>query len=340
MEQKTASVPKISIILPIYNVERYLHACFESVLNQSFSDFEVIAVNDGSTDKSPEIARAYAAKDSRIRYLETENRGVSLARETALGECRADYVCFLDSDDTWNRNILEELYRKITSPRGPFDIAVCNYIRIRPGYAAPHREKIRQPLKDWDFFYAVAGHGIFPSLCVKLYRRTLFGRIRSYPFPIGEDTLINLQIGLEKPRVAFCDYMGYNYMQRPGSGVRTPVGLEYAENYCHTVDKLIRERDILTADQKDFAKALYYNWWYFAYISKSHNPWRGDSRFAQECRKLFIRHRKALRKYYSRGQGCMIRLDAKKSLRPLVKLISTGRRIKTSLLRRISAKAG
>lgn len=102
-------VPKVSVIVPVYKVEKYLPECIESVLAQTFTDFELILVDDGSPDNSGKICDAYAARDSRIRVFHKENGGVSSARNFGVKNARADYIAFLDSDDWWKPEFLEKM---------------------------------------------------------------------------------------------------------------------------------------------------------------------------------------------------------------------------------------
>lgn len=104
-------MPKISVIVPVFNVERYIHRCVDSILNQTFTDFELILVDDGSPDNCGAICDEYAAKDARIRVLHKENGGVSSARNAALDIATGIYIVFVDSDDTISANYLEELVR-------------------------------------------------------------------------------------------------------------------------------------------------------------------------------------------------------------------------------------
>ncbi|GET12936.1 hypothetical protein SN811_14360 [Ligilactobacillus agilis] len=90
---------KISIIVPVYNVEGYLPACLESILAQTFSDFEVILINDGSTDRSAKICREFAQKDERIRLVTQENKGQALTRNRGLDYAQGEYITFVDADD-------------------------------------------------------------------------------------------------------------------------------------------------------------------------------------------------------------------------------------------------
>ena len=105
----------ISIIIPAYNAADYLAQTIESVLNQTYSDFELILIDDGSTDRTREIIKDYQCKDARIKYFYKENGGVSSARNLGLQKATGDFVSFLDSDDLWDRRFLELMYHKLVA---------------------------------------------------------------------------------------------------------------------------------------------------------------------------------------------------------------------------------
>ena len=109
--------PKISIIVPVYNTELYLRECIESILRQSFMNFEVLLVDDGSTDASGSICEDYAAKDTRIRVFHQTNQGVTAARKCGILHSNGEYLCFVDSDDTITSDalaiLMEPLQRDI-----------------------------------------------------------------------------------------------------------------------------------------------------------------------------------------------------------------------------------
>ena len=100
-------MPIVSIIVPVYNVEAYLQRCVDSILAQTFTDFELILVDDGSTDSSPAICDTYAARDARVIVIHKKNGGVSSARNEALDIIQGEYVAFCDSDDYWEANLIE-----------------------------------------------------------------------------------------------------------------------------------------------------------------------------------------------------------------------------------------
>ena len=102
--------PLISVIVPIYNVERYLKACVDSIVNQTYSNLEIILVDDGSPDKCPEICDEYAKRDKRIKVIHQENGGLSAARNAGINVVRGEFLTFIDSDDFVSKNYVELLY--------------------------------------------------------------------------------------------------------------------------------------------------------------------------------------------------------------------------------------
>ena len=102
--------PKISVIIPVYNVEKYLRECLDSIVNQTFKDIEIICVDDGSTDKSLEILREYEQKDKRIIVISQPNKGVSTARNIGMQQATGKYMMFVDSDDYITQNACELIY--------------------------------------------------------------------------------------------------------------------------------------------------------------------------------------------------------------------------------------
>ena len=118
-------IPKISVIVPVYKAEKYLHRCVDSLLAQTFSDFEMLLIDDGSPDRSGEICDEYAKKDKRVRVFHKENGGVSSARQCGMDNARGEYTIHVDSDDWVEPNMLEELYGKAKEEDA--DIVCCNY---------------------------------------------------------------------------------------------------------------------------------------------------------------------------------------------------------------------
>lgn len=120
---------RFSILIPVYNVEKYLPLCIDSVLSQSFDDYEIILVNDGSTDNSSVICKEYASKDSRIKYYDKENEGLLLTRRYSIKRAVGDYLLFLDSDDYWEPNLLNVVNDAICESNA--DIVTFRFKRVR-----------------------------------------------------------------------------------------------------------------------------------------------------------------------------------------------------------------
>ena len=124
MENKS---PKVSIIVPVYNVEKYLHRCMDSLINQSFEDIEIIAINDGSTDGSLDILKEYKEKDSRVIIVDKENGGLSSARNEGIKIALGEFITFVDSDDWLDLNTLSDMYEN--SMKYNCDVVMCSYSR-------------------------------------------------------------------------------------------------------------------------------------------------------------------------------------------------------------------
>ena len=120
--------PRISVIIPVYNVEAYLPECLQSVTEQSMRQIEILLIDDGSTDRSYELCLAWAAKDKRIRCFHQENRGVSYARNKGLEEAKAEYIAFVDSDDIAHPQMLEIMYRVLSDSIYP--MVHCSFHRF------------------------------------------------------------------------------------------------------------------------------------------------------------------------------------------------------------------
>ena len=127
-------MPKVSVIVPIYNVEKYLHRCLDSLVSQELQDIEIILVNDGSTDDSGDIAKEYAKKyNAKVKYLEKENGGLSDARNFGIPYATGEYIAFLDSDDYIEKNAYKEMYEK--AKENDADYVECDFLWEYPNKA-------------------------------------------------------------------------------------------------------------------------------------------------------------------------------------------------------------
>ena len=186
------TTPKISVIVPVYNTEKYLHRCIDSILSQTFTDFELLLINDGSKDSSGAICDEYAAKDNRVRVFHKENGGVSSARNLGLDNAQGEWIAFVDSDDYMFPDMLERMLSALELKKS--DIVICGTTETGGGYWKPiaDRDYSIEELKT-DFVYILHTELLSPVWC-KIYSRDKIGDIRfKNDVSFGEDLMFNLQ---------------------------------------------------------------------------------------------------------------------------------------------------
>ena len=213
----------VSIIIPIYNAARYLDACLESCLSQTYSDFEIIAVNDGSTDDSKAILEKYIQKDSRIILVNKENGGLPRAREAGIAKAQGEYIFFLDSDDTMTSDALEVLWNGAQTSGCDMIIGQVVSVLESGKIIANYANKCIYPESEHALLCGLLTKSILPSLCGRLIRRSLFENIvLPYEYTIGEDIITNLKIvKARNPTFSFVNQKIYDYILRPNSMLNT-----------------------------------------------------------------------------------------------------------------------
>ncbi|MBQ9046394.1 MAG: glycosyltransferase family 2 protein [Solobacterium sp.] len=176
--------PEISVIVPVYHVEKYLAKCLDSILNQTFTDIEILLVNDGGNETETAICRAYAAKDSRIRLFEQENQGLSAARNTALKEVRGEWIMFVDSDDWVADTFCETALKAVTEDQSQMCIFDLCYTYGDSAEGKVHASKLTAGCYD---SYTVLKERLQGNIAGyvwnKIYHRSLWEDII---FPVGE----------------------------------------------------------------------------------------------------------------------------------------------------------
>lgn len=328
--------PEVSVIIPAYNLEGYLDTCLQSVLAQTFGNFEAIVVDDGSTDSTPGLLARYAERDPRIVVVRTPNRGVARARETGIARARGKYISFLDGDDFWEPGILEEMTAAI-GQNGGYDIICCNHNRVCKSYQSPVRAPRTGDMQELEFLKALLCNEIWGGVWGKLYRRELFEQgICHYPLRLWQDVVVNMQIACCHPRVRFIDYIGYNYVQRSGSSNHSRLDSEYCRLFCDTVTQEIMRHEKELDGSPEFCVLLNNFRTYMMYLCKSRSPWVGNQPFVCDLRELAGRYRGELKSHYSRARMLLLDLDRFRAMRPVVVMLTTGLRWRTSLQRRLA----
>ena len=242
---------KITVIVPVYNVENYLEKCLDSLINQTYKNLEIIVINDGSTDNSGEICQEYAQKDSRIIYIEKENGGQSEARNMGLDRMTGSYVTFVDSDDWVELDYVENLYKKITEYQA--DIAVGNYYSFNEAegmyyfhiFGDSCYEKVYDNVSIFENLYESQEMKSFALISVwgKLYKADLLKHLRFDIGKLGEDGYLNQKIYLLAEKTIYLNKGLYAYRQREGSSSRI-----WTEKWMHALVDAMSERITLLAN--------------------------------------------------------------------------------------------
>lgn len=227
---------EVSVIIPVYNVERYLKECLDSVVNQTFKDFEVICVNDGSTDSSLDILNDYSEKFKFIKVISQENGGLGSARNTGMKHVTGDYIYFLDSDDYISQDCLEKLYENIKANKS--DIVFFKHAVFDDNHKIDYKkqgfafEKIIEDVdfSNYTFTYAeVKKHVLNSSFSAwhKLYSREFLDKYSDFTFPQGayEDVLFHVKAMVRAERISYVNDFLYFYRTNPDSIVHTNQGL-------------------------------------------------------------------------------------------------------------------
>ncbi len=206
--------PLISVIVPVYNVEKYLDRCVESIVSQTYKNLEIILVDDGSPDNCPEMCDAWAEKDSRIKVIHKENGGVSSARNAALDIAGGEYIGFVDSDDYIESNMFEVLLKNLIDNNA--DISVCGY-QINDENDGEFN--VRTVSQSDALKLVCIGDYKYGVLWNKLYKKSILKNIKMLNFVCCEDLIFNYYAIKKAGSIVECDSKLYHYFQNANSTV-------------------------------------------------------------------------------------------------------------------------
>lgn len=218
-------MPKVSVIVPVYNVEKYLHACLDSILAQTFTDFELILIDDGSPDSSGKICDEYAKKDIRIRVFHQENQGQAAARNFGVSQAKAEWIHFVDSDDVVHTHILEVLYAGAIENN--CFISMCNYAE---GESVPLsfydyvNDKVFSRITITDeYLFSLLKEGDFRYHCIwaKIIKKDI---LLKFPFEAGrtrEDSAVVCKWLCEAGEIVYINLPMYFYVHNPNGTMRS-----------------------------------------------------------------------------------------------------------------------
>lgn len=234
----------ISIIVPVYNVEEYLKQCLDSILEQTFINYEVILVNDGSTDSSGLICQEYVGKDARIRYFEKENGGLSDARNYGIEQAQGEYLTFVDSDDFLDVSHLSVLYNALVN--NDADISIANYANYQTSTATfylhtfgEYYEKnyTSEELID-DLSILERNDLSFSTIWGSLYKKSVFSFLRFPKGVIGEDVALIYKIYTQVDKIVYVHKDTYIYRENDSGISKSKIYPLVTAQLNHVAERL------------------------------------------------------------------------------------------------------
>ena len=245
-------MPKLSVIIPVYKVEKYIHKCIDSVLAQSFTDYELILVDDGSPDNCPQICDEYAKKDERIKVIHKQNGGLSDARNTGLDEVKGEYIYFLDGDDYIDSELFRKVIEKADSEH--YDMVSFSYRKVgdenkifkfkKAEFCLDSKEK-RADFIIGNYLQYKSGFEAWN----RIYRAEIIikNRLRFYPNKeiYAEDVLFNLCYFVHAEKIAVMDDILHYYVIRDSSitGANKDTKINEYLKLCMEYEKYIKKYD-------------------------------------------------------------------------------------------------
>lgn len=278
----------ISVIVPVYEVEAYIDECVKSIVGQTFSDLEIILVDDGSKDKCPSLCDAWALKDERIKVIHQENGGLSAARNAGIRFSHGEYIGFVDSDDCLHKDMYRFLYDALVESKA--DVAVCHEQIYMDGSKAPEDREEKMLIEAEETQAEAASHfmdkftGPISWAWNKLYKRELVEKHCFLEGKLVEDIFFNTDIMSDVQKVVWIKNSLYYYRQRStGIGGRKSEAfyINYAQAMLHVSDVFSNK------SAPDLKKKLKANMMYKIALIET-EAWIAGRRNAQkEIRKMF-----------------------------------------------------
>lgn len=254
-------MPKISVIVPIYKVEKYLNKCIDSILSQTFKDFEIILVDDGSPDNCGAICDKYESENENIKVIHQQNGGLSFARNSGIdfvfANSNSEWIAFVDSDDYLKENYLEKLYNACIE--NDADLVVCDFERVdeKGNYCEKQHEFLSEVLTDkTEVFNRLYYDWRIHPAWNKLYKKEIFNNIRFDNGKLHEDEFIIHKVLFESKKTVFIDDSPYCYLTRT-SGIMGTESIKTRNNgleaeieryYFCVKNKIITEDRLFTVE--------------------------------------------------------------------------------------------
>lgn len=251
---------KISVVIPIYNVERFLDRTINAVISQTYENLEIILVDDGSTDKSGQICDDYAKKDNRIIVIHKENGGSSSARNAGIDRASGDYIGFLDSDDWAEPDMYENLYNALKTHDGANVVQIMSRDfdeagnLVKPPYKETGNTVV---LSNEQYFKELMLHVGDSSFCTKILEKNLMKKYKFREHELNEDVELLIRMLPEFHGVVSIEKPGYNIELRGGSNTRGKYNQAFYEAMIRNANTSIKMAENTYPELLDYAKRFY-----------------------------------------------------------------------------------
>lgn len=283
----------VTVVIPVFNVEKYLSICLDSVISQTYKELEIIIVNDGSTDGCAQICNEYEKKDNRISVIHQTNGGQGKARNVALNSCRGDYIAFLDSDDCWDKKHIETLMNIIR--RNDADIAICSYNHVDE-YGnilggAPRstiKEKKYSGVEAMEVALYWNEFGVAPW--AKLYKKSVWNNVRFKEDRIYEDLGTTYLVYFNAKSVVYINERLMSYRIRKNSDIHQSFNIRKAR-IMDSADEIMdfcmnsSPRSIRAAESRELASAS------FIYFRIPNDELERYKQVEERCRYIIKKYR-------------------------------------------------
>lgn len=285
IQNKIDYIPKVSVIIPVYNVEEYLRECLDSVVNQTLKEIEIICVDDGSTDNSLEILKEYAQKDKRMTVIKQENLYAGVARNAGLSQAKGEYLSFLDSDDFFELNMLEEMSKKGDEDNS--DVVFCGYILFdntikKDNFMViyPNEYISKSPLspeKIKDKLFIITN----PNPWTKLFKRKLFidNDLHFESLLRCNDLTCIYTALVTSKKISFCSNSYIHYRSNQKSNI-TAKKEKYIDCFFNSINKL--EKNLIKLNKLDD--------YYQTFLERLNNSLKWETKNCSEIRKDEIKN--------------------------------------------------
>lgn len=248
---------KVSVIVPVYNASMNVRKCVESIINQTFSDYEIILINDGSSDNSIDILREYENKYSFIKVIDKKNEGVSKTRNLGISVAKSKYIMFVDNDDYIENDYIEKLYNSIVLNNS--DCVYSGYKRENSKGQIIENKKIKS--SNWSKY-------ILQAPWAKIYKKSFLikNNIKFLSYKIGEDVFFTMKLISKNAKITFIDYVGYVWYYNDASVSNTiQRGLKKEVDIIYLLNKINEY-----SDKNEYTSYYFYKYcvWYLLFSGK------------------------------------------------------------------------